>query len=319
MLVGDGIIELGEIAMLYGSPGSYKGFAVGQLMAYGAQGYGNWLGHPVKAQFASLWLNCENSQRRLRDQFRKMALPPEAERFIHVTDIPAVWDLSDRRLIEEIRRLITEKLIRLLIIDTVSNFTGDEFAKEYAAFFAALNTMLHGLERKPAVLLIHHARKPKDTDRGGRSRLNTISGHQLLQRRARSICNVDRVSDALDEKRIVAVWLKVSNSGDAEGTKAALRLAEDATLQEIKDFDWNEWHATSGGSAKREPKVGESHIRESFQEGARRMTLKHAVECLQEIAHVGRSAAYEALRLDGRFGHLLVKDADDLIGLKNGV
>ena len=36
LLVGDGVLELGEIALLYGPPGSFKGFAVGHLMACGA-------------------------------------------------------------------------------------------------------------------------------------------------------------------------------------------------------------------------------------------------------------------------------------------
>ena len=75
LMVGDGVLELGEIALLFGPPGSFKGFAVGDLMAAGARGHGHWLGHPVQAQFASLWLNCENGRRRLRDQFRKMNLP----------------------------------------------------------------------------------------------------------------------------------------------------------------------------------------------------------------------------------------------------
>jgi hypothetical protein len=67
-------------------------------MECGAKGYGTWLGHLVKTQFASLWLNCENGRGRLRDQFRKMKFSPDAEKFIHVTDIPAVWKLRDPRL-----------------------------------------------------------------------------------------------------------------------------------------------------------------------------------------------------------------------------
>ena len=234
-LVGEGVIELGEISLLYGPPGSFKGFAVGQLMSSGAWGHGEWLGHPVKSQFASLWLNCENGRRRLRDQFSKVPLPDDAEKFIHVTDIPEVWSLADVRLAGEIRRTIVEKQIRLLIVDTVSNFTEDEFAKQFAAFFSALNTMLHGLEPRPAVLLIHHSRKPKETDKGARGLLNLISGHQMLQRRARSICYLGRVSDEFEEKRVAAVWLKVSNNGEAEGSKTALQLTKDLTLDPIPD------------------------------------------------------------------------------------
>lgn len=311
LLVGDGVLELGEVALLFGPPGSFKGFAVGDLMASGARGSGFWLGHPVQAQFASLWLNCENGRRRLRDQFRKMQMPPEAEAFIHVTDIPAVWNLTDTRLVGEIRRVLVEKQIRLLVVDTVSNFLADEFAKEFAAFFAALNTLTHGLEPKPAVLLIHHSRKPKETDRGARGLLNLISGHQTLQRRARSICYLGRVTDEFEEKRLAAVWLKVSNNGEAEGQKTALQLADDATLRTIEGFDWTEWVGSTGNGNRREAKVREEHLREIFQNGRQWLAVRPAAERLQALAGVGRSAAYEALKVNGgRFSALLVRDAE---------
>ena len=196
-------------------------------------------------------------------------------------------------------------------------FTEDEFAKQFALFFASLNTLLHGLEARPAVLLIHHSRKPKESDRGARGLLNLISGHQMLQRRARSICYAGRVTDEFDEKRVVAVWLKVSNSGEAEGTKSALQLAADATLQPIHDFDWSEWEGSTSGGAQHEPKVREEHLRAIFEDGQRRCSLKVAADKLQERAKVGRSAAYEALKLEGgRLSHLLTKNQDGLIGLR---
>jgi hypothetical protein len=238
-----------------------------------------------------------------------MNLPPDAEAFIHVTDIPAIWNLADPRLASEIRKVIVEKKIRLIIIDTVSNFTSDEFAKEFAAFFDALNSMLHGLEPRPAVLLIHHSRKPKESDKGGRGLLNLISGHQTLQRRARSICYLGRVSDDFDEKRLAAVWLKVSNNGQAEGTKTAVQLAEDATLQEIEGFDWSQWEGA--GTARHQPKITEEDIRAVFNNGRNQLTHRRAMERLREIADVRDSAAYAALQLEnGRFSHLLMKDPD---------
>jgi hypothetical protein len=276
------------------------------------------LGHTIKAQFASLWLNCENGRSRLKNQFGKMNLSPDAERFIHVTDIPDVWKLRDPRFMAEIRRTIVEKEIRLLIVDTVSNFVEDEFAKEFAAFFADLNTLFHGITPRPTVLLIHHSRKPKDTDRGGRGLLNLISGHQMLQRRARSICYLGRVTDEFAENRVAAVWLKVSNNGEAEGTKSALRLADDATLQPIENFDWAEWTgASGGGGAQHEPKANEGHLRDIFGDGKRGLVLKIAAAELMERAEIKRSAAYDALKVvGGRFSDLLTKKDDGLIWLR---
>ncbi len=319
LLVGDGVLELGEIALLYGPPGSFKGFAVGDLMACGARGQGRWLGHAVQARFASLWLNCENGPRRLRDQFRKLHLPPEAEQYIHVTDIPSVWNLADGRMAAELRRVIVEKHIRLLVIDTVSNFMEDEFAKQFATFFASLNTIVAGLEIKPAILLIHHSRKPKESDKGARGLLNLISGHQTLQRRARSICYLGRVTDEFEEKRVAAVWLKVSNNGEAEGCKTALQLGADGSLEPIEHFDWSEWSGGSSGAAPREAKLREEHIREVFGGGKVWLEQKRAAERLMEVAGVGRSAAYAALKvMDGRFSHLLTRREDGMIGLRTG-
>ena len=77
-----------------------------------------------------------------------------------------------------------------------------------------------------------------------------------------------------------------------------------------------DWQAFDSGNSKREPKVNEGHLRELFEDGRLKMALKQAAERLQEIADVGRSAAYEALKLTGRFAALLMRDADGLIGMK---
>lgn len=304
LLVGDSVIELGENALLYGPPGSFKGFAVGSLMAAGAWGRGNWLGFPVNARFASLWVNCENGRRRLRDQFAKMDLPPDAADFIHITDIPDVWNLGDVRLAGEIRQTIIDQRIRLVVFDTVSNFIEDELARHFALFFAGLNTLLSGLPERPAVLLIHHSRKPKADDKGARGLLNLISGHQTLQRRSRSIIFLGRVSDELKERRVVAAVLKCSNSGETEGRKIALELGAAHTLEELSDFNWDEWEqggATKGPKARA---VTGDHIRELFGHGETWLPQAEAAEKLQEIADVGRSAAYDALKY---YGHLIVK------------
>lgn len=56
--------------------------------------------------------------------------------------------------------------------------------------------------------------------------------------------------------------------------------------------------------------MNEGHLRELFENGRRGMALKQAAERLQEIANVGRSAAYEALKPTGRFGASLVRDSE---------
>lgn len=79
---------------------------------------------------------------------------------------------------------------------------------------------------------------------------------------------------------------------------------------QIPDFDWSQWQgATSGGNAQREPKVKEEHIRQAFELGLGPLAIGKVSARLQELAGVGRSAAYDALKTGdgGRFAHLLVR------------
>lgn len=310
MLVGDGVIEAGGVALLYGPPGSFKGFAVGHLMACGARGSGRWLGHEVRERFASLWINCENGRRRLRNQFERMELPADAGDYIFNTDIPDVWNVTDQHFVEELRTTVTARQIKLVVVDTVSNFTADELAKDFAAFFAGIHAALSVIPWKVAVLLVHHARKPKEGDRSARGLLHTISGHQTLQRRSRCILYMGRVTDELDEKRVVAACLKCSDSAEAEGHKVAVRLNEKSALEEIPDFDWSEWAAGSnaGNGTKGGAKVTLEHLREIFDDGEKWLTRAEARDALMSVANVARNTAYEALEDEGRFSKELRKN-----------
>ena len=312
-LIEEGFIELGETALLYGPPGSFKGFIVGDLQLCGARGRGKWLGFEVKAQFASLWLNCENGRKRLKNQFTGMDLPPEAREFIHVTGIPDILSLSNQELMEDIREDIITKNIRLLIVDTVSNFCGDEQARDFSAFFDNVHRLFVGLEIKPAVLLIHHSRKPKAEDKSGRALLNLISGHQTIQRRSRTIIYAGRVTEGFKEMRVAVVALKVSNNGELEGEKIAVQLNQKHAMEEIPDFDWSIWEKSDeGGDGQRKDKskIRLEHLQEVFKGGA--LTRTEAGKRLEELTGAGRSAISEAFNkrfvdmLDRTGGGILV-------------
>jgi hypothetical protein len=303
LMVGDGVVEAGGTTLLFGPPGSLKGFAVGHLMACGARGGGTWMGYTVNCQFASLWINCENGRRRLMKQFKAMDLPADAGKFIFNTDIPDVWSITDPRFVAELRETVETNQIKLVVVDTVSSFTADELAKDFAAFFSGMNTALKGMPWKVAVMLVHHARKPKDGDRSARGLLHTISGHQTLQRRSRCILYMGRVTDKFEEKRIVSVCLKCSDSEVEEGRKIAVTLNQRSEMEEIPDFDWSEWAAgIVNGGGKKGPAVSLEHLRTVFENGEKWMRRSEARDTLMEVAGVGRSTAYDALSNDGDYG-----------------
>jgi hypothetical protein len=123
-----------------------------------------------------------------------------------------------------------------------------------------------------------------------------------------------RRSSTLTEDDRVVVTASKNNDGELGPRTAWQRKA--GWFEPVAGFNFEQF---DGGNLKREPKVKEEHLRELFEEGHRRMMLKHAAERLEEIAQVGRSAAYEALKIQGgRFSHLLTKEPDTgLIGLRN--
>lgn len=55
----------------------------------------------------------------------------------------------------------------------------------------------------------------------------------------------------------------------------------------------------------------EEYVRAVFEDGQKRMPQARAAQALMVTARVGRTAAYEALKPTGRFGHLLGKSPDD--------
>lgn len=118
-------------------------------------------------------------------------------------------------------------------------------------------------------------------------------------------------SDDTEDARVV---ITPSKNNDGELGRRTAWERKTGWFETVTDFDFTEFDS---GSVKREPKVKEEHLRGLFENGRRKMALKQAAEHLQKIADVRRSAAYEALKLTGRFAALLFLDKDTgLIELK---
>jgi len=119
-------------------------------------------------------------------------------------------------------------------------------------------------------------------------------------------------SDDTEDTRVVVTPVK-NNDGEYGPRTAWERKA--SWFEPVPEFNFEEFDS---GSSKREPKVNEGHIRELFENGRNTMKKPRAAERLEEIAKVKRSAAYEALKLEGgRFSHLLMEDPDTgRIGLR---
>jgi hypothetical protein len=315
MLCGDAVLEVGELEMLFGFPSVGKSWAILDLMVKAAWGRGQWLGHEIKCQFATLWIGDENNKRRLSNQLKAMhaagMLPDDFEQWIHITDVPETMDVDDRAFMAQTRRIIEERHIRLVVLDTVSSAVVDETAKDFAMLFRGIKGINYGLPVRPCWLLVHHRRKPKSEDTDGMGRLHAISGHQVLRRKPRSIIELERVTEKGGDRRVIATLLKNAN-GKSEGEKHALQQT-DTGFTEIEGFDFAEMEGKGAGGHNE--KITEQHMRELFDEGRRFYHLKDAVAALMKIAGCKDKAAYAALKLDGRFAYLLIRNGKE-IGMK---
>ena len=118
-------------------------------------------------------------------------------------------------------------------------------------------------------------------------------------------------TDDTEDARVVFTPAK-NNDGELGARTVWARKA--GWFEPVTDFDLEEF---DGAGGRREPKVREEHLRDVFEDGRRWLALKTAAEELQERAEVGRSAAYDALKIEGgRFSNLLMKNSDGLIGLR---
>jgi hypothetical protein len=127
----------------------------------------------------------------------------------------------------------------------------------------------------------------------------------VLESKPRCVLVMQPASDDTEDARVVMTPVK-NNDGEYGPRKAVW-------FEPLPDFNFEEF---DGGNVKHEPKVKEDHLRKLFDNGSRKMVLKQAAAEQQEIADVGRSAAYEASKIPGRFSAILVRDTDGLIGLK---
>jgi len=111
---------------------------------------------------------------------------------------------------------------------------------------------------------------------------------------------------ATDDTEDARVIFTVSKNNDGElGAQTAWERGVIA-FEKVDNFDWA---AYAGEGAPPVEKVTEAHLRKLFNGGQISMQLAHAAKQLMELAGVGRTTAYAALKfIGGKFSHLLVSE-----------
>jgi hypothetical protein len=313
-IAGDYHLQRGATSVLAGPPGVGKSLAALWLGLLGARGAGNWFGMQIHCQFRTLILQNENGLSRLHRDMAQLPFLDGLDDWLRISAPPAYGlALQNPLFRDELKAMMRGFAPNLLIVDPWNACVRDAMEKDFQEGFSRLREVLAEVPGEPACLILHHLRKPKSEDRHkGRNLMNLLSGSYVLVSVARSVLVMQPASDDVEDPRLVMTCSK-NNEGQL-GARSAWERKTGALFVPVEHFNFEEF---DNAVVKREPKVREEHIREVFQHG-RRCKQSQAAESLMEIARVGRSAAYEALKLTGgRFSNLLAKDEDGLMLLRS--
>jgi hypothetical protein len=309
-LVGDYHIERGSPFVLGGAPGVGKSRASVALAVAGATG-ADWFGLKVHRKFRTMILQAENGRVRLKNEFKDLDCAA-LDGWVCVTPPPPYgFAFIDRHFLAQLREAIVTFKPDVFLIDPWNQAVRDSTERDYTEGFERVRACLPTGDDCPALGIVAHTRKPRMGEKAsGRGLLNLISGSYVLASVPRSVFIIQPATDDTDDGRIV---FTVAKNNNGQLGKRSVWERRNGLFAPVEDFNWDDFD--SGGKQPRK-EVTEAHIREVFENGNARMMLKSAAEKLQEVADVGRTVAYEALKLeDGEFSPLLCRREDKTIGL----
>jgi DnaB helicase-like protein/AAA domain-containing protein len=295
VLIGDCHIMRGEVFVLGGEPGVGKSLAATQLAVSGATGR-DWFGLPVHRQFRTMIVQTENGRYRLAQEFSALDCD-EIENFIRVSEPPPFGlTLSNREFHDDIGAALDSFKPECVVFDPWNAAARDDKIREYAETFDALRNLLPTGADKPVLGILAHTRKPQLNERrtGGTALMHLLAGSYILTSVPRCIFVMTRGSN--DETDDTVVFFNPKNSNGQNAPRSAWHRALSG-FTPASDFDWKEFDKPPD-----ERKIVTlDHIREVFGNGEKRLELKEAAHDLATLVKVTDSAAYNALKLDGKF------------------
>ena len=189
----------------------------------------------------------------------------------------------------------------VVLIDPWNAVAKDEKARDYLETFATIRSVIPAGDISPALGIVAHTRKPRsDEAASGRGLNNLLSGSYVLISVPRSVFIIQAASDEQTDDRVV---FTCSKNNDGECGNAMAWRRRNGLFEAVADFDWKEFWENSAPRAV----ITEGDVRELFmsENGPRRLERAYAVKELQERTNAKRTAAYEALKPNGRFAHLI--------------
>ncbi len=300
VLVGDCHIVRGSVFVIGGPPGVGKSRATGAMGVAGATG-AEWFGLKVHSQFKTLIIQNENGRFRLSREFADLDCAT-LDKYMRVTPPPLFGLRFDR---QEFRDAVTAEVEAfqpaVVALDPWNAAARDDKQKDYLDTFELVRAVIPSGDTAPALGIVAHTRKPKGDERAtGRGLLNLLAGSYVLGSVPRSVFVMQAASDDPTDAHIV--WTCCKNNDGELGQRTAWER-RNGLFAPVIEFDWTEFDRPTSDR----PVVTEADVAEVFQHGKRSVRKAEAVADLQERTGAGKSACYNALKLDGRFGKHLTE------------
>ena len=297
-LAGDYHIQKAAPFVIGGAPGIGKSRAAVALAVAGAHG-GAWFGCKVHRQFKTMILQAENGRVRLKNEFADLDCAMLDE-FVRVCSPPPFGFAFDKvAFCDLLRREIENFQPDVFILDPFNRLARDDKAKDYGQAFEDLLAVLPASDDAPALGIVAHTRKPRTDERAnGRALLNLLAGSYVIGSVPRTVFVMQAASDDTTDNRIV--WTCCKNNDGALGARSAWER-RNGLFVPLQDFDWK----TFDGDGEKRRTVSLDDLDTLFEGGQRRLARNAAVEQLKEQTGLGKTACYQALKLDGKFGEHL--------------
>lgn len=296
VLVGANHIVRGAVFVIGGAPGVGKSRASVALAVAGATGQ-SWFGLSVPRRFRTMIIQNENGRLRLSEEF--FALPcDELDPWIRISPPPpsgiAFKEVSFRA---ELHCAIDSFKPDLILIDPWNAVATDDKARDYLETFNLIREVLPSGDAGPAIGIVAHTRKPKHDERAnGRGLLNLLAGSYVLASVPRSVFVLQPASDDTEDARIVFTCCK--NNDGPLGEQSAWKR-RNGLFEPVNDFDWDSFR--NPASAPGRVLITSEDLIEIFADGQRVLSKAEVVKMLMDNTGCEKSAAYNALKPNGRF------------------
>lgn len=247
-LLGQGLLCRGEFAVIAGLPGLGKSRLATTLAVSGALGK-PWQGYQVARRFRTLIVQSENSLSRIKSEF--LSVPQECEDWILVSK-PVEMRFADARFRRELRRIIVDRKIDLLVIDPWADVARDDGFADHQEALDNIRFVVGMGDSAPAVLIVAHLRKDRGGEKGrpkrGRELLHELAGSYALGAKARTVWVIQPASQDIEDPRLVFDCAKSNNDVPMPMTAWTRGNGQ---FTPIPSFDFDAWLNPPDAGAKK--------------------------------------------------------------------